>query len=55
MSDLHDVTQTPPVERDEQSLPWDSWSRERRQWTAYGVAGGLLLLGVIVGFVALWS
>jgi hypothetical protein len=54
MSDLHDLTQTPPAEPDEPSLPWDSWSRERRQWTALGVAGGLLLLGVIVGLVALW-
>ena len=36
-------------------MPWEHWSRERRQWTALGVAGGLLLLGAVVGLFSFWS
>jgi hypothetical protein len=48
MSDLHDVPPTRP-------LPWEHWSKDRRQWTALGVAAGLVVLGAIVGLLSLWS
>ena len=58
MSDVHDLTQNPPSKGpapDEPPLPWDHWSKERRQWTALGIAAGVLLLGAVAGLVALWS
>jgi hypothetical protein len=58
MSDLHDLTQNPPngqPEPDGRPLPWEHWSKERRQWTALGAAAGVLLLGVLVGLFSLWS
>jgi hypothetical protein len=48
MSDLHDVTPTRP-------LPWEHWSKDRRQWTALGAAAALVVLGAIVGLLSLWS
>ena len=58
MSDVHDLIQNPPggqPEPDSPPLPWDHWSKERRQWTALGAAAGVLLLGVLVGLLSLWS
>jgi hypothetical protein len=55
MSDVHDLTQTPEDGSDEPPLPWDSWSKQRRQWTALGIAAGVLVLGAVVGLVSLWS
>jgi hypothetical protein len=65
MSDLHDVSPTPPTTRpttrpasrptDERPLPWEHWSKDRRQWTALGAAAGLVVLGAIVGLLSLWS
>jgi hypothetical protein len=64
MTDLYDVTTTAAgrfvsglrnrLQADEGPLPWDHWSRERRQWTALGTAAALLLLGAVTGLVTLW-
>jgi hypothetical protein len=58
MSDMHDLLQNASggsPEPDEQPLPWAHWSKERRQWTALGIAAGLLALGAVAGLVSLWS
>jgi hypothetical protein len=58
MSDVHDLTQhgmNNSPEPDEPPLPWDHWSRQRRQWAALGIAAGVLVLGAVVGLVSLWS
>ena len=59
MSGLNDLSSTPdsphaghPAQR---PLPWEHWSRERRQWTALGTAAGLVLLGVVVSLFSFWS
>ena len=53
----NDVTPTTPgpADPDDRPLPWEHWSRERRQWTALGAAAGLMLLGIVVGLVSFWS
>jgi hypothetical protein len=58
VSEMHDMINTAGDDdpgTGDPPLPWDHWSRERRQWTALGVAVGLLLLGAVVGLVSLWS
>jgi hypothetical protein len=58
MSEMHDMINTgagDSPETGDRPLPWDHWSRERRQWTALGVAAGLLLLGAAAGLVSLGS
>jgi hypothetical protein len=58
MSEMHDMINTTAgdsAETGDRPLPWDHWSRERRQWTALGVAAGLLLLGAVAGLVSLGS
>jgi H+/Cl- antiporter ClcA len=63
LRDLRDLTRTRAAGfvsnlrrwlQEEGPLPWDHWSRERRQWTALGAAGGLFLLGAATGLVTLW-
>jgi hypothetical protein len=59
MSGVNDLNPTPtsPGAGDpgERPLPWEHWSKERRQWTSLGAAAGLLLLGVLVGLLSFWS
>jgi hypothetical protein len=59
MSGVSDLNSTPasPESGDtgERPMPWDHWSRERRQWTALGAAAGVLVLGVVVGLFSFWS
>jgi hypothetical protein len=59
MSGVSDLNSTPasPESGDpgERPLPWEHWSRERRQWTALGVAAGLVLLGVLTSLFSFWS
>jgi hypothetical protein len=58
MSDVHEFAQRASDavhEPEEPPLPWDGWSRQKRQQVAFGIAGGLLLLGALVGLLALWS
>ena len=56
MSDVHDFAQTASdaVQHPEELLPWDGWSRQKRQQVAFGISGALLLLGALVGLVTLW-
>jgi hypothetical protein len=58
MSDVHEFAQRASdavQEPDNPPLPWDGWPMQKRQQVAFGIAGGLLLLGALVGLLALWS
>jgi hypothetical protein len=58
MSDVHEFAQraSDAVQGpDEPPLPWEGWSKQKRQQVAFGIAGGLVLLGAVVGLLTLWS
>jgi hypothetical protein len=58
MSEVHDLEQASPdggPEPGERPLPWDGWSKERRQWTALGAAAAVLIVGALAGLLSLWS
>jgi hypothetical protein len=58
MSDRHHVTRSTPAhvaEPRERPLPWEHWSKERRERTALGVAAAVFALGAVVGLLSFWS